>query len=124
MIPLCGLEVQNPTHVLQSVKDSGNTFDLSPKWERTLLSFGIFYRICIAPPPQKKIKQSKYQSCYLTPCCGLEVQNPTEAHKSVKGPCNTFDLNPNWEQILPSFGNISWDMHRPPQKNSNNNVDI
>jgi hypothetical protein len=28
----------------------------------------------------------------LTPCCGLEVQKPTQAHKSVKDPGNTFDL--------------------------------
>jgi len=55
----------------------------------------------------------------LTPCCGLEVQNPTQALKSVKGPGNTFDLNPEWEKrTLPSFGNFSWDIYRvlPPKK--------
>jgi hypothetical protein len=26
-----------------------------------------------------------------TPCCGLEVQKPTQALKSVKGPGNIFD---------------------------------
>jgi hypothetical protein len=40
-----------------------------------------------------------YQSCYLTPCCGLGVQKPTQAIKSVKGTGNTFDLNPNWARI-------------------------
>jgi hypothetical protein len=72
---------------------------------------GIKYRLCYLDffgghkhiPWKTQIKQSKYQSCYLTPCCGLEVQNPTKALKSVKGPCNTFDLNPNWEKILSSF---------------------
>jgi hypothetical protein len=39
----------------------------------------IFHGIFIAPP------NSKYQSWYLTPCCWLEVHNPTHALKSVKG---------------------------------------
>ena len=42
-----------------------------------------------------------YQSCYLTPCCGLGVQKPTQAIKSVKGTGNTFDLNPKWARTLP-----------------------
>ena len=93
-------------------------------------NFAVFWHFLsdMYSPPPPQIKQSKYQSCYLTPCCGLQVQNPTKALKSVIGPCNTFDLNPNWEKTLPSFGNISWDMHRPPpppqKKNSNNKVDI
>jgi hypothetical protein len=43
--------------------------------------------------------------------------------KSVKGPGNTFDSNPKWKKTLPSFGNLSWDIHRIPQ-NPNNKVDI
>jgi hypothetical protein len=39
---IMGLEVQNPTQVLNSVKDLGNTFDLNPKLERTLPSSGNF----------------------------------------------------------------------------------
>jgi len=81
--------VQNPTEALKSVKDPGNTFELNPKWERTLLSFGNFSWNIFSNP------QSKYQSSYLTPYCGLEVQNPTQALKSVKGMGNTFDLNSN-----------------------------
>jgi hypothetical protein len=42
----------------------------------------------------------------LTPCCELEVQNPTEELNSVKGPGNTLYLNPKWERTLPSFGNF------------------
>jgi hypothetical protein len=37
----------------------------------------------------------------LTPCCGPEVQKPTQALKSVKGPGNTFDLNLKWIRTLP-----------------------
>jgi hypothetical protein len=48
----------------------------------------------------------------LKSCCGLEVQKPTQALKSVKGPDNTFDLNPKWERTLPSVGNFSWDIYR------------
>jgi len=59
----------------------------------------------------------------FTPCCELEVQNPTNALKSVKGPGNSFDLNPKWERTLPSFDNFSWDMHSPSQ-NRNIKVDI
>jgi hypothetical protein len=37
------------------------------------------------------LKKIKYQCWYLTPCCGLEVQKPTQALQSVKGPGNIFD---------------------------------
>jgi len=60
----------------------------------------------------------------LTPCCGLEVENPIQALQSVKGPGNTFDLNPKWERTLPSFGNFSWDIYRVPPKKSNIKVDM
>jgi hypothetical protein len=49
-------------------------------------------------------------------CCGLEVQNPPQVLKSVKGPGNTFDLSPNWERTLLSAGNFSWDIYRVPPK--------
>jgi len=52
------------------------------------------------------------------------MQNPTKALKSVKGPGNTFDLNPEWERTLPSFGNFPWDIYRVPQKKINIKVDI
>jgi hypothetical protein len=50
----------------------------------------------------------------LTPCCGLEVQKPTQALKSVKNPGNTFDLNPKWSRTLPSLIYFSWDIYRDP----------
>jgi hypothetical protein len=60
----------------------------------------------------------------LTPYCGLEVQKPTQALKTVKDPDNTFDLNPKWERTLPSFGKFSWGIHRAPSLNPNIKVDI
>jgi hypothetical protein len=50
----------------------------------------------------------------LTPCCGLEVQKPTQALRSVKGPDNIFDLNPKWVRTLPSLIYFSWDIHGDP----------
>jgi hypothetical protein len=47
----------------------------------------------------------------------LEVQNPTQALKSVESPCYTFDLNPEWGRTVPSLGIFSWDIYRVfPQK--------
>jgi hypothetical protein len=79
------------------------------------------------PPSIKKIK---YQSWYLTTCCGLEVQKPTQALKSVKGPGNTFDWNSKWSGTVPSLIYFSWDIYRwvsAPQAHSrvsNINIDI
>jgi hypothetical protein len=42
----------------------------------------------------------------LTPRYGLEVQNPTQALKGVKGRDNTYDLNFKWARTFP----------RPPKK--------
>jgi hypothetical protein len=41
--------------------------------------------------PQQGVKYQLW-SWYLAPCCGMEVQKPTQALKSVKGTSNTFDL--------------------------------
>jgi hypothetical protein len=114
--------VQNPSQTLKSVKGLGNTFELSPKWERTLPFFDIFYGLFIGSPQKK----SKYQSWYLTPCCWLEVHNPTQALKSVKGLGNTFDLNSKWGRTLPSFDIFLWVIYRVPlpKKNPNIKVDI
>jgi hypothetical protein len=62
----------------------------------------------------------------LTSCCGLEVQKPTQALKSVKGPGNTIDLNSKWSRTLPSLIYFSWDIYRDPlhKKKSNIKVDI
>jgi hypothetical protein len=50
----------------------------------------------------------------LTPYCGLEVDKPIQALKSVKDPGNTFDLNPKWSRTLPSLIYFSWDIYRDP----------
>jgi hypothetical protein len=59
----------------------------------------------------------------LTTCCGLEVQNPTQALKSVKDTGNTVDISLKWDITLPFFGNFSWDIYRIPQ-NPNIKVDM
>ena len=85
----------------------------------------MFHGIFIETPLHKVF--FKYQSWYLTPCCGLEVQKPTQALKSFKGPGNTFDLNSKWSRTLPSLIYFSWDIYREPtlhKKKSNNKVDI
>jgi hypothetical protein len=46
----------------------------------------------------------------LTPCCGLQVQKPTQALKSVKDPGNTFDINHTWSRTLPSLIYFLWVM--------------
>jgi hypothetical protein len=51
LTPYCGLEVQKPTQALQSVKGLGYTFELNPKWERTMPSFDIFSWIIYRVPP-------------------------------------------------------------------------
>ena len=116
LTPCCGLEVQKPTQALTSVKGPCITYDLNPKWARTL-PLGIVHGIFIEPPlpPQNKFK---CQSWYLTPCCGLEVQKPTQPLKSVKGPGITFDLIPKCERTLSPVGNFSWDMYRVRPKKS------
>ena len=87
---------------LNPVKIPHNILDLNPKWGRTLPSFGNFSWDIYSP----LTKKYKHQSWYLTPYCGLEVQNPTQALISVIGPSNIFDLNLKWERPLPSFGNF------------------
>ena len=119
LTPCCVVEVQNPSQALKSVKGPDNTFDLNTKWERTLSSFGNILWDSYSP----RLK-SKYQRWYLTPCCGLEMQNPTQAHKSVKGWGNTFDLNSKWKRTFPSFDNFSWDVYSSPTPNRNIKVDI
>jgi hypothetical protein len=57
-------------------------------------------------PPQFVFK---YQSSFLTPCCGLEGQKSTQKLKSVKDLGNTFDLSSKWARTLPSLIYLSWD---------------
>jgi hypothetical protein len=49
-----GLAVQKPIQALKSIKGPGNTFDLNPKWARTL-PLGIFHGIFIEPYPLSTI---------------------------------------------------------------------
>jgi hypothetical protein len=55
-----------------------------------------------------RLPKSKYQSWYLKPFCGFEVQDPTQSLKSVKGIGNTFgDPAP---QIHRRVSNINFDI--------------
>jgi hypothetical protein len=69
----------------------------------------------IDPPPS--INKFKYQSWYLTPCCGFEVQKPTQALKSVKGSADTYDLIFKWARTL-AVENFAWDINRTPPPSS------
>ena len=60
---------KNPPEILQELC---NTFDLNPKWARTLPS-GILHGIFI----EALSLHFSYRSWHLTPWCGLEVQKPT-----------------------------------------------
>jgi hypothetical protein len=42
------------------------------------------------------------------------MQKPTQALQSVKGPDNTFDINPKWTRPWPSLIYFSWDIYRDP----------
>ena len=112
MTPYCGFEVQKPTQALQSVKGAGNTFDWEPTWTRTWPSL-IYFSWDIYRDPLHK-NNFKYQSSYLTPCCGLEVQKLTQALQSIKGAGNTFDWVPKWIRTLPSIKYCSWDIYGAP----------
>ena len=103
--------MRKPTQAFKSVKDLGNIFDLNPKWQELCRPWYIFHEIFIETPPLHKTK-FKYQSWYLTSCCGFEVQKPTQALQSVKGPENTFDWHPKWSRTLPSLIYFSWDISR------------
>jgi hypothetical protein len=116
LTPCCGLEVWKPTQAIKSVKDPGNIVDLNPKWARTLPSL-IYLSWDIYRDPLHNFV-FKYQSWYVTPCCGLEVQKPTQALMSVKGTVNTFDWNRKWARTLPSLIYLSSNIYRdrPPQR--------
>jgi hypothetical protein len=107
LIPCCGLEVHNSTQELTSVNGVGYTVDLISKWVRTLPSL-IYFSWDIYRDPLHKNK-FKYESWYWTPCCGLEVKKPTQAIKLVRGPGNTFNLNPLDNYVY----NIRFDIWHP-----------
>ena len=117
LTPCCGLEVHNATQALKSVKGHGNTSD-KPQVGKNFGVFRYFLWVIYRISPKYK-----YQSWCLTPCCWLEVHNPTQALKSVKGLGNTFDLNPMWERTLQSF-DIFYGLFIGSPQNPNIKVDI
>jgi hypothetical protein len=69
-----------------------------------------FLHTWIEPTLHKR--KFKYQSWYLKPYCGLEVQKPTQSLTSVKGPGNIFYSNPRWAspQAHSRVSNINFDI--------------
>jgi hypothetical protein len=110
--PAVGLRCGNPPRHLNQLKTRAIPLIETPSGQELCHSRYIFHLIFIKNPLHKT--KFKYQSWYLTSCCGLEVQKPTQAPKSVKGPDNTFDLIPKWVRILPSVIYFSWDINRDP----------
>jgi hypothetical protein len=107
-----------------------NTFDLNPKWVRTLQSSIYFsWDIHRDPPSTKKsihisnkgnFRAFNWLKClcgflHLKPTAGCQIstlmQKPTQALRSVKGPGNTFDLIPMWWRTLSSLIYFSWDIY-------------
>ena len=114
--------MKKPNQALKSVKGPENTFDLIPKWARTL-PLGIFHGIFIEPfpPSTKKIPISKLIFNTLLWAWGAE----THPGKYVSlRPDNSFDLTPKWARNLP-FGIVHGIFKvPPPQKKKNSNIKI
>ena len=98
-----GRKVHTPTQEFMSIKGSGKTIDLSPKWTITL-HLGILQEMLLEANNINPLPL--YRSWHLTLCCGLEVQNPIQSQKLAKNPSDTFDGNPNGPITLP-FGNFT-----------------
>ena len=109
--PAVGLMCGNPPRHLNQLKTWAISLMETPSGQELCRPWYIFHEILIETPPLYKAK-FKYQSWYLTPCCGLEVQKPTQALQSVKGPGNTLDWHPKWSRTLPSLIYFSWDIYR------------
>jgi hypothetical protein len=60
----------------------------------------------------------------LTPYCGLEVQKHKQALQSVKGPENTFNVNPKWARTLPSLIYFSENIYRDPASKKKSNIKV
>jgi hypothetical protein len=78
------LRCRNPRR-LKAVKSPGNTFDLNPIWARTL-PLEILQGMFIDPHPILKLTFDTLMWAW--------VQKPTQGIESVKGPGNTFEVNP------------------------------
>ena len=95
LTPYCGFEVQNPPMHFNQLKVRKYRW-IKPQVGKIFPSLIYFSYDILETPLQKKIK---YQSWFLTPCCGLEVHKPTQALQSDKGLDNTFDWNPSWQEL-------------------------
>jgi hypothetical protein len=94
------LMCRNPPSHLSQLKARTIPFNKAQSGQELCRPEYILHEMFIETPLHKA--KFKYQSRYLTHCCGLEVQKPTQALKSLKGTDNTFDVNPKWARTLPS----------------------
>jgi hypothetical protein len=86
--------MQNPTQALNSVKGPGNIFDLNLFADSIPFPYDIPWWDS-ASQAHSRVSNINFDIWVLvTPCCELEVQNHTQALKSVKVPGYTFDLDP------------------------------
>jgi hypothetical protein len=114
--PAVGLRCRNPPRHLSQLKARKISLIEAPNGQELCRPYYIFHGIFIETPLH--IFVFKYQTWYLTPYCGFEVQKLTQALQSVKGLGYTFDLNPKWERTMPSFDILSWVIYRvPPNPN-------
>jgi hypothetical protein len=111
--PTVGLRCRNPPSQLSQLKARKIPLIETPSGQELCRPQYIVHGIFIETPLHKK--NFKYQSWYLTPYCGLEVQKLTQPLKSVKGPENTIDWNTKWTRTLPSFDMFSWVIYSNPQ---------
>ena len=123
--PAVGLRCGNPPRHLNQLKTREISLNETPSGQELCRPWYIFHEISIeTPPPQNKIQISKL---IFDTLLRLDVQKPTQALKSVKGPGNTFNWNPKWARTLPSLIYFSWDIYRDPPlhtKQNHNKVDI
>ena len=108
-----GLRCRNPPRHLSQLKARKIPLIETPSGQELCRPQYNVHGIFIETPLHKKY--FKYQSWYLTPYCGLEVQKLTQPLKSVKGPENTIDWNTKWTRTLPSFDIFAWVIYRNPQ---------
>jgi hypothetical protein len=114
--PAVGLRCRNPPRHLSQLKARTVSLTATPSGQELCRPWNIFHGIFIETPLHNFV--FKYQSWYLTPYCGLEVQKSTQALQSVKGPGYAFDLIPMWGRTMPSFDIFSWVIYRvPPNPN-------
>ena len=93
----CGLEVQKPTHSLQSVNGPSNTFDWIPKWARTVLSL-IYCSWDIHRDPLHK-ENSNIKVDIWHPAVGLRCKHPPRHFSQVNTQTMPLTVTPSCQEL-------------------------